>query len=277
MPAHEHPGEDAPANVGELVALLELEPLDRDLFRAHNAPHGGSKYHLFGGQVAAQALRAASLTVDADRAPHSIHGYFLRPGRSDIPAVHSVDRDRDGRSISARRVTVVQDGQVIFTMSASFGVEGDGPRLNPGLEADTPLPDDLEPSTVSPAHPAFEIRNLTSPTHNHGMTDAYWSRPHEPLPDDPSIHACVLAYLSDMGVGEGELTPHLKNRSAPSVDHAVWFHQPARLDEWNLLSMRPIAAQAGRLLYTGSIHSIDGALVATMIQECLLRPHRQTR
>jgi acyl-CoA thioesterase-2 len=264
--------EDGPETVGELLELLDLEVLDRDLFRAHNPSHTEGRLRLFGGQVAAQALRAATLTVGDDRLPHSLHGYFLRPGRTDLPTILRVDRDRDGRSLSARRVTALQDGQVIFTMSSSFEVGGAGPELDPGLPSGTPPPDDVVESPPGTAHSdLFEIRPVSGRQH-HGLADVYWCRARASLPDDPLIHACVLAYLSDMGVGQGELAPQLRELQSPSVDHAVWFHRDARLDEWVLFAMRPISAQAGRGLYTGSIHTADGRLAATMIQECLFRP-----
>jgi acyl-CoA thioesterase-2 len=224
--------------------------------------------------VAGQALRAATLTVEDDRTPHSLHGYFLRPGRSDMPTILRVDRDRDGRSVSARRVTAIQDGTVIFTLSASFQVDGDGPEAEPGLPDGVPGPDELGPSAIVPAHPAFEVRTVSPANEGHGLADVYWARAREELPDDPSVHACVLAYFSDMGVGEGELADELLDKDEPSIDHAVWLHRPARFDDWVLFAMQPVSAQAGRGLYAGSIHRRDGALLATMAQEFLIRSRR---
>ena len=259
----------------ELLNLLELEILDVDLFRAPSPTGREALGRLFGGQVAAQALRAAMLTVDEDRVPHSMHGYFLRPGRRDIPTIVHVDRDRDGQSVSSRRVTATQTGHVIFSMSASFQVADSGPELQPALPDGIPLPDDAGESQLLAPFPSFEIRPV-SPQHPPVLLpDAYWARATVPLPDDPLIHACMLAYLTDMGVGRGVLATELADTQQPSIDHAVWFHRPVRLDEWTLFAMRPLSAQGGRLLYTGVVHGADGTLAATMIQECLVRPSRR--
>jgi acyl-CoA thioesterase-2 len=118
----------------------------------------------------------------------------------------------------------------------------------------------------------FEVRPVTPVAAEHGVPDVYWARAGAPLPDDAHVHMCVLTYLSDMGVGEGALASQLDGLQAPSVDHAVWFHRPARLDDWVLFAMQPLSAQGGRLLYTGTMHDAAGRHVATMIQECLLRP-----
>jgi acyl-CoA thioesterase-2 len=271
--------QERPETTGELVELLDLEVLDRDLYRAHSARHQPNRHrnHLFGGQVAAQALRAATLTVDEDRYPHSLHGYFLRAGRSDLPTILRVDRDRDGRTVSARRVTALQDGEVIFTLAVSLSVPGTGLEFEIPLPDDTPRPDDLPAAIVPGAHPAFEILPL-GPTSElkGGLADHYWARPLEPLPDDALLHAGVLTYLSDMGVGEGSLAPEVSHLLKPSVDHAVWIHRPARMDDWVLVSFEPVSAQAGRLLYRGSFHTLEGSLIASIAQECLLRT-RQPR
>jgi acyl-CoA thioesterase-2 len=264
--------ESTPETVGALLELLDLERLDRDLFRAHNLSYPRRR-RLFGGQVAAQALRAATMTVDDDRTPHSLHGYFLRPGRSDLPTILHVARDRDGRSVSARRVTAIQEGQVIFTLSSSFQARAEGPELNPSPDSQIPLPDEAGAPLKVEAHLGlFDIRPVTE-AHQHGLPDIYWARSADPLPDDPLIHVCVLTYLSDMGVGEGELSARVAGMDKPSVDHAVWFHRPARLDEWTLFAMRPLSAQAGRGLYTGAFYTTSGTLIGTMIQECLFRAH----
>jgi acyl-CoA thioesterase-2 len=268
--------EAGPESVGELLRLLDLELLDRDLYRAHN-PVDPVRRRLFGGQVAAQALRAATHSVSPDRLVHSLHGYFLRPGRTDMPTILHVDRDRDGRSLSARRVTAVQSGEVIFTLSVSFQVSEAGPEFQSRLAAEIPRPEDLggQVFDLGRHHRLFEMRAVTE-LNSHGLPDVYWARSRSPLPEDPFVHACVLTYLSDMGVGEGELRPHVDLMQRPSVDHAVWFHRPCRMDDWVLFSMRPLSAQAGRCLYTGEFHSLGGELVATMVQECLLRPLPRT-
>jgi len=270
--AHGDGGEEAPETVRELLDLLELEQLDTDLFRAHNPSHVEGRHRLFGGQVAAQALRAATLTVPDDRLPHSLHGYFLRPGRSDMPTIVRVDRDRDGRSISSRRVTAIQAGQVIFSMSASFQSDDRGPEFGPGLPADAPRPEEAGDTRIGPFQPLFEIRPVGEHDAAPGLNDTFWARAGVSLPGDPLVHACVLTYLSDMGVGRGELASALREHQSASVDHAIWFHRHVRLDDWVLFSMRPVSAQSGRLLYTGTFHGVDGTFAATMIQECLARP-----
>jgi acyl-CoA thioesterase-2 len=262
--------EDAPESLGEFLRLLDLEELDTDLYRAHNPHHVAGRHRLFGGQVAAQALRAATLTV-VDRLPHSLHGYFLRPGRSDLPTILRVDRDRDGRSVSARRVTAVQDGQAIFTLSASFTTGSEGPALSPTLPDGTPRPEEVAPVRLAEHGGMFELRPV-APAREKGLADVYWARATVSLPDDELLHACVLTYLSDLGVPQGDLGDQLRDLQAPSVDHAVWFHRHVRLDDWVLFTMRALATRAGRHLYTGSIFGVDGTLGATMFQECLLRP-----
>ena len=254
-----------------LLPLLEIESIDRDLFRAPPAPSGGPMSHLFGGLVAAQALRAALHTVDADRAPHSLHGYFLRPGKLDQPSVLRVDRDRDGRSISARRVTVLQDGEVILSMSASFQIDIEGPVHDPGPPRDLGTHEQADPHRDIPAHREFEVRGVGSKNRKYGLPETYWSRPFERLPDDPALHYCVLAHLSDMGVGEGPLGPRLRGSRTPSVDHAVWFHRPPRMDDWVLFVMEPELARGGRLLYSGKLYDRSGERIATVMQECLAR------
>jgi acyl-CoA thioesterase-2 len=257
--------------VAELLESFDLEVLDRDLYRAHNPAHVEGRYQLFGGQVAGQALRAATLTVDSERSPHSFHGYFLRPGRSDLATIMRVDRDRDGRSVSARRVTAIQEGQVIFTMSASFQSAADGPEFSVGLPPGVPAPDDIEPLELL-SHPGlFDVRPLSSPHPRHRVPEAYWARVPMRLPDDPLVHACFVTYLSDLGVGEGPLRDVNDSGNRPSVDHAMWFHRPARMDEWVRFAMQPVSAEGGRLLYSGSVHTAGGALVATVMQQCLVR------
>jgi acyl-CoA thioesterase-2 len=268
--------EERPESVPELLDLLELEKLDRNLFRGHNPrERSGRGFHLFGGQVAAQALRAASLTVPEGRLPHSMHGYFLRSGRSDIPTILQVDADRDGRAISARRVAAVQDGEVIFTLSASFEQVHEGPEFQPTELPDVPMPEDLpEREAMGFGHQGmFDMRPISKfPAEGAwGLLDALWARTRDPLPDDPLVHACVLTYLSDIGSGLSELM-HTSAHGGPSLDHCMWYHRHIRVDEWVRFMMTPQSASHGHGLYSGALYSRDGVLGATIMQEHLLRP-----
>lgn len=184
-----------------------------------------------------------------------------------------VDVDRDGRNVSARRVTAIQEGEVIFSLSASFQTAGDGPELDHGLPEGTPDPESitqLPPGFMGPGGP-FEIRPV-SESPGRGFGDTYWARTRLPMPDDPALHACVLSYLSDLGTGLGELRAQVQGMQNPSLDHAVWFHRHIRMDDWVLFDMRPLSAHGGRCLYTGALYGRDGTHGATIVQECLFRP-----
>jgi acyl-CoA thioesterase II len=260
----------------ELSGLLELERLDRDLYRGHNLGQANSRGSLYGGQVAAQALRAAAYTVPSARQPHSLHGYFLRAGRNDIPTLLRVDNDRDGGSVSARRVVAIQDGEVIFSLAASFQEVEEGPDFQPGLPEGVARPDELPERESGPGPVGlFDVRVVSGPAgpHGHSIPEVYWARTRMPLPDDPVLHACVLAYLSDYGTGLAEVLARAR-LAGPSLDHATWFHRHIRMDEWVLFAMKPISASHNRGLYWGSLHSEAGILGATMIQESLFRPIR---
>jgi acyl-CoA thioesterase-2 len=270
----ERADEDRPESVPELLELLELELLDRNLYRGHNPRQRTGRLGLFGGQVAAQALRAATLTVPEGRLPHSMHGYFLRSGRNDIPTILHVDADRDGGAISARRVTAVQDGEVIFTLSASFEQVHDGPEFQPLDLVGIPAPEDLpEPETRLAHQTMFDTRTVSKyPAEGDwGMQDALWARTRDPVPDDPLLHACVLTYLSDLGTGMAQVMNASKHYG-PSVDHCMWYHRHIRVDEWVLFTMKPLSASHGHGLYSGSLYSQSGVLGATIMQENLLRP-----
>jgi len=260
--------ENAP---GDLLDLLDLEEIEVGLYRG--AFVFDEPWALYGGQVAAQCLRAAALTVGPDRQPHSLHGYFLRPGDASIPTVFSVERDRDGRSYTARRVVAVQRGEVIFNMAASFKVAEDG------LDAQVPEP----PSTTAPEESrAFAIPRLFSfegrlPEQSRpglAWPDRFWARSTADLGDDPLLHACALTYLSDISTGLGgfESDGHV---SSSSIDHAVWFHRPARLDEWVLCELAPVSVAGGRGLYSESLFDRSGRLLATVAQEALFRRARE--
>lgn len=246
--------------------VLDLEEIDRDLYRSTLV--FSDPLPLYGGQVAAQALLAAGRTVPAERLPHSLHGYFLRSGHAHRPTVFRVVRDRDGRSYSARRVVAIQDGEVIFSMSASFAVDAEGPdcRANPPPEVESP--DGLRGYDI-PRLFSMEGRKPTQPFPSRWPT-RFWARCRLPLPDDPLVHACVLTYLSDIGTG---LAAFPQDEASPgaSLDHAVWFHRPLRLDEWVLVDMVPRTVARGRGWYIGEVLATDGTLGASFTQEALFR------
>ena len=250
-----------------MAELLDLEELDRDLYRGRNVASDPPRVTLFGGQVAAQALRAAAATVPDDRFPHSLHGYFLRPGRPEHPVILRVSRDRDGRSFSARHVAAIQDGEVIFSMLASFHVDEQGGELAEPMPAEVPAPEGivgLDFDGITEIRPV----GLDEPD---GVPCRLWVRIVTPLTHDRTVQACALAYLSDIGSGFGRITRDDLPRGGPSIDHTVWFHRPARADRWLLLDLFPVKAFGGRGVYRGTIYDRDGVLAAELAQESLLR------
>jgi acyl-CoA thioesterase-2 len=259
----------APTGV-QLLELLELEQLDRDLFRATTQVH--DPFPLYGGQVAAQTLLAAGRTVPDGLVPHSMHGYFLRGGDAARPTLFRVERDRDGRSFSARRAVAVQDGEMIFSMSASFHTPEEGLDQQADPAPDVAGPHEL-PSFVLPRLVSFEARLPAQPHGEGGSPTRFWARCSTRLPGDPLVHAGVLTYLSDILTG---LSPLRRDgyRSTTSLDHAVWFHRPARLDDWVLVDLVPRSTGGGRGLYTGAVSSQDGVLRASLSQETLFRRQR---
>lgn len=253
--------------------VLELEEIDRDLFRSRLVYP--DRQALYGGQVAAQALLAAGRTVDADRVPHSLHCYFLRSGHASRPTVFRVDRDRDGRSFSARRIVAVQGGEVLASVSCSFTPAGDGPDVQ------------VEPAPVRGGEPEamplyapgrlFDMECRVPPEQDHPEAVwpvRFWSRATVPLPGDPLVHACVLTYLSDISSGVGAIAGAAE-WTATSLDHAVWFHRPVRMDDWVLMDLVPHTVASSRGWYTGSVHDRAGRLVASLTQETLARPRRR--
>ncbi len=256
----------------DILELLDIERIETDLYRSNRVfVERGSKggLALFGGQVAAQALRAAGLTVGPDRQPHSLHGYFLRPGDSRIPTVFTVYRDRDGRSYSARRVVAIQNGKVILNMSASFQVPNNSPIDQLEQMPPTEAPESLD---QTPAYRvvSMDYRVPSQPFDLAIMPTRFWARSAVRLPDDPLLHACVLTYLTDALTG---VLP-AADRSAgpgPSLDHAVWFHAAPNMNEWTFTDYQPRVAGHGRGWYTGSIFTAAGDLIASMAQETLFR------
>jgi acyl-CoA thioesterase-2 len=252
-----------------VLDLLDLEYVEHNLYRSRTLYDSAGR--MFGGQAAAQALYAAGLTVDKDRLPHSLHAYFLRQGDTSRPTLFQVERDRDGRSFSARRVTVVQDGRVIFSMSASFTVAAETSRPMPDADAE-PVPE-LPPVQSLPAwtmhrHSSFDFR-VADPARR--LPDRFWIKCTAELPDDPLLHAAVLAYTSD--ISSALVSYETDGRTTgPSLDHALWFHRPARMDDWTWQELVPRTVAAGRGWYTATIYAADGTRLATAAQEQLMRP-----
>jgi acyl-CoA thioesterase-2 len=254
-----------------LLDLLTLEELDRDLYRS--TVLFSEEHALYGGQVAAQALMAAGRTVAPDLLPHSLHGYFLRSGDPARHTIFRVDRDRDGRSFSARRVVAVQGGEVIFSMSASFHVpdEGDDHQVHPAPQVAGP---DGLPGVELHRMFSMETRKPPQPYPDAPLPTRFWARTTIPLPDSPLVHAAVLTYLSDVSTGLIVL-PDAEAALGPSLDHAVWFHRDVRMDDWVLVDLVPHTVAHHRGWYTGSILTRDGVLAGSLAQEALFRRSRE--
>ncbi len=304
-----------------VLALLDLEAIEVNLFRGRSPDD--DRQRIFGGQVAGQALVAASRTVDTTERPrnvHSLHAYFLRPGDPKRPVLYEVDRIRDGRSFTTRRVVAIQHGRAIFQLAASFHVD------EPGHEHLAEMPDVPDPETLAPrrfaqgtndnptgsqpstsdtatkqsarrsdlkAHMAlltdlpdrlkaldFRYVTASSPVERTGPLPPHqrvWMRANGTLGDDPVLHSCLLTYASDMTLLDTTLLPHGKSFMAgdvmlASLDHAMWFHGPFRADDWLLYDQYTPAATGGRGLATGRVFTRDGRLVASVVQEGLIRP-----
>jgi acyl-CoA thioesterase-2 len=276
----------------DLVALLDLEPIEDNIFRGISPKDRWQR--VFGGQVLGQALVAAQRTV-LERSCHSLHAYFLRAGDPKVPILYEVDRSRDGASFSARRVVAIQHGRPIFTMAASFQ------RPESGLEHQTFMPDVPAPESLKTEHQwrrewahtlppeiqtwflrerPVEIRPVQPANRfaagKHPPQHIVWIRALGQLPEIPALHQCVLAYASDMTLLDTSLLPHGFNLFSPglqlaSLDHAMWFHQPFRADEWMLYVQDSPAASGGRGLNRGTIYRRDGTLAASVVQEGLIR------
>ncbi len=205
------------------------------------------------------------------RVPRSLHGYFLRAGRVDLPVILQVDRDRDGGSFSARHVRAVQDGEVIFSMLASFHTP------EPGVPFDSlTTRGGVDPATLSsrPSELLVEVREVTPTRVGDGQirhSDVLWVSAASPLPDDPLVHVCAVTYTSDLGSGFGQVEVPGLPAGGPSIDHTVWFHDAIRADEWMLLELWPLKARSARGVYGGSLRGGDGRLGAVIVQEMLLR------
>jgi acyl-CoA thioesterase-2 len=263
-PVHELP-------TGSLTELLTLEKIEEDLFRASYV--FPDPFPLYGGQVLAQALLAAGMTVPTDRQPHSLHGYFLRAGDATRPTIFRVDRDRDGRSYSGRRVVAVQNGEVILNMVCSFHVQEDGPDLQVQTMPEVGQPDDLPEMRLFRLF-SMEARDPGQPHPGGTWPTRSWSRCTEPLADDPLLHAAVLTYLSDINTGLSPLSTQ-DAHSSSSLDHAMWFHRPLQMDDWVLMDLVPGTVAAGRGMYTGALYDRAGRLGASIAQETLFRRRRR--
>lgn len=258
-----------------LASILDLVPSGEDRWMAPTPGEGPPR--LFGGQVAAQALSAACRTVPAERPPHSLHAYFIRPGRPDSTLEMVVERTRDGRSFTTRHVTAIQEDKAIFNLTASFQIAEEGidwqvppPKLSPP-PAEEFMPVEPVLRAFWQASP-FQLRPLHPDAERH-VAHPCWVRLVEELPKDPAIQACALTFISDMGVVGSARAPEDRGRPASlaSLDHAVWFHRPFDMAEWHLFSVDPVSNSGARGLAFGSMYSSDGRLVASMAQEGLFR------
>jgi acyl-CoA thioesterase II len=275
-----------------LLSLLDLEQIEINIFRGRSPDE--TVQRVFGGQVAGQALVAAGRTVPEDRPVHSLHAYFIRPGDPSVPLVYSVDRVRDGRSFTTRRVLAIQHGQPIFALSASFQ------RPEPGFEHSAPMPDVPAPeglrSNVDRIAEALgqpvpryyrespiELRSvgpLSIEAYNDPSlrrdSNLVWLRVKEKLPDDPLLHVCLMTYASDLTLVDTVLLKHGVtvtdgHTTSASLDHAMWFHRPFRADQWLLYAQDTPAAAGGRGLARGQVFTTEGDLVVSVVQEGLIR------
>jgi acyl-CoA thioesterase II len=278
-----------------LLDLLDLEQIEVNIFRGRSPDERVQR--VFGGQVAGQALVAAGRTVPADRPVHSLHAYFIRPGDPAVPLVYTVDRTRDGRSFTTRRVSVIQHGKTIFTLSASFQFP------EPGIEHAVAMPEVSPPDSITPTIERLE--KLFGPLEDrHGRRyrdnpvelrfpgpltveaqrdpslrttkNMVWLRVDGELPDDPLLHVCLMTYASDMTLLDSVLLAHGLSwvdgvAMGASLDHAMWFHRPFRADQWLLYSQESPVASGGRGLARGQVFTQHGELVVSVVQEGLIR------
>jgi len=278
-----------------LLDLLDLEQIEEDIFRGQS--RSAVIPRVFGGQVAAQALVAAGRTVPADRPAHSLHAYFLRAGDSGAPIVYTVDRIRDGRSFTTRRVVAVQHGQPIFHLSASFQT------YEEGLDHQAPMPlapdpvtlptsqerlrgyDHLDPAVVErflEVREAVDLRYVDEPPYGsfgapREPHSQVWFRTNGKLADDPMLHVVLATYVSDMTLLDSVLLAHGRGGWAvgdvvgASLDHAMWFHRPFRADEWLLYDQQSPSTSGGRGLGQARIYTQNGSLAISVIQEGVVR------
>lgn len=282
-----------PQTAAELLELLDLETIDVNLFRGRQPDT--SRQRVFGGQVAAQAYLAGARTVDADRGAHSLHAYFLRPGDPRVPIVYDVERLRDGRSFSTRRVVARQHGKDIFYATISYQIDEDGfthqvamPQVPPPTEA-TRVVDIIRAKDEAAAEvwgrewSALDVRyvgvtGLGLPADEaHPARARIWVRVDGEFPDDPVLQQAAFVYASDLTLLGAALVPHGLTLNSPgvqpaSLDHTIWFHRPFRADHWWLYDQESPAAGGARGLALAGVHTEDGTRVATVAQEGLIRP-----
>ncbi len=274
-----------------LLDLLDLEQIELNIFRGRSPAERVQR--VFGGQVAGQALVAAGRTVPADRPVHSLQAYFIRPGDPAVPIVYTVDRVRDGRSFTTRRVTAIQHGKIIFTLSASFH------QAERGVEHAVPMPQAPAPEAVE--RTSERLRRVVGEAHarlyDHPIDlrsvgplsieaaqdpalrtheNLVWLRVDGELPDDPLLHVCLMTYASDMTLLDSALTAHGMSwadgrTSGASLDHAMWFHRPFRADRWLLYAQESPVASGARGLARGQVFTAAGDLVVSVMQEGLIR------
>lgn len=269
--------------MSRIKTMLNVERLDRDIFRGPTIET--SLQRTFGGQVAAQALVAATATVDDAYDVHSLHAYFVAPGKSKNQTIYLVDRLRDGRSFCSRQVKAMQDGETIFVMQASFHRRGDQGVEHSDKMRDVPDPEDILMDVDNMRHTMkalldewseWDIRMVPSDQFQHNpytpSQQVVWFRSKEVLPDDDTFHVCTLAYMSDMTLLQSAWVPHPDAQvQEASLDHAMWFLRPFRADEWLLYDQVSPSAANGRALTHGRIFDRQGNLVAVVTQEGLAR------
>jgi acyl-CoA thioesterase-2 len=275
----------------KLLDLLDLEQIELDIFRGRSPEERVQR--VFGGQVAGQALVAAGRTVPDGRPVNSLHAYFIRPGDPAVPLVYTVDRVRDGRSFTTRRVSAIQHGRPIFTLSASFHRDEPGPVHSDPMP-EVPPPDEI-PRTVDRLEKLFgvlpaqfrespiDLRSVGPLTFEaerdpslRTTRNLVWLRVEGELPDDPLLHVCLMTYASDLTLLDSVLLGHGLSwadgkTSGASLDHAMWFHRPFRADRWLLYAQESPVAAGGRGLARGEVFTADGELVVSVVQEGLIR------
>jgi acyl-CoA thioesterase-2 len=277
-----------------LVALLDLEPIEVNIFRGTSPDD--DRQRTFGGQVAGQALVAAGRTVAPERRVHSLHAYFLRAGDPRVPILYEVDRIRDGNSFTTRRVVAIQHGRAIFNLQASFKVPEAG-----GMEHELEMPTAPDPESLptfaermapyADQYPEWvkrprpmDLRFVDAPTRarevGRAANQQVWFRADGTLPEDPLLHACVVAYASDMTLLDTVMLPHRVSFDDPdlqgaSLDHAMWFHRPFRADDWLLYDEESTSASDMRGLARGEIFTREGRLAVSVVQEGLVRIRRR--